>query len=115
MNREKSTVGYREMYKLSVEDRFKAFDKISAENRAMLIKTHCERWLAANNSRLSDEQINLINEMIGAISPEWYRSDRDFEKISPEVEALCKRAEAMFSREDGRQLLTIHADYIASA
>ncbi len=94
------------------ERRIQIFNEISAENRALLIQTHIQRWLATNRSRLNSEQVAVVEESIRFISPEKYREGREMEKIPQEAEALRKKAEAVLSREDVVQILSDRSDYI---
>lgn len=113
MNQKQGTIGYDGFFLCSDEERRKIFNEISADNRALLIKTHAERWLAANRSRLTDEQVSVVEELIQAISPEWYKAKHDFsEMIDPKVEAVINKVEAMLSREDVIQLAANRAEYI---
>lgn len=112
MDQEQLTVGYDQYMPQPLEERIRLFNLIPAENRALLIKTHMERWLAANRLRLDPEQVAVVEECICSISPDWYRAERDFEKVSQQAEALRERAEAVFSREDVMQILSIRADYV---
>jgi hypothetical protein len=48
----------------ALDERRRIFTDISAENRALLIKTHIERWLAANRQRLNNEQITVVEDII---------------------------------------------------
>lgn len=113
MNQEQVTIRYDKFFLSSDEERKEIFNEISADNRAFLVKTHVERWLAANRSRLTDEQVSVVEELIQSISPEWYKEKYDFsEKIDPKIEALIKKVEAMLSREDVIQLAANRAEYI---
>lgn len=113
MNQEQGTIGYDKFFLTPVKERREIFTEISAENRAFLIKTHAERWLAANRSRLTDEQISVVEELIQAISPELYKTKHDFsEEIHPEAEILVNKLEAVLSPEDMLQLGANRADYI---
>lgn len=114
MNQEQSVIGYDHFMPQPLHERIRIFNEISAENRALLIKTHVERWLTANRARLSGEQISVVEEMIPCITPEWYQAERDTEKVHQEVEALRQKAEAVFLREDVMQILSERADYVAS-
>ncbi len=114
MNQEQLEVNYDQFYLKPFKERREIFNEISAENRAFLVKTHVERWLAANRSRLIHEQVSAVEELIQSISPEWYKTRHDFsEEIDPKVEALIKKVEAVLSREDALQLATNRADYIS--
>ncbi len=113
MSHEQLEVDYDRFYLKSFKERVEIFSEVSAENRAFLVKTHAERWLAANRSRLTDEQVSVVEELIQAISPEWYKTKHDFsEEIDPKVEALINKVEAILSREDVIQLAARRAEYI---
>lgn len=112
MNQEPRAIGYDEFFLNPVKERIKIFNEISAENRAFLLKTQAKRWLATNRSRLTHEQVIVVEEVIQLISPEWYKKERDFEVIEPEVEALINKLEAVLSRDDVRELATERAKYI---
>ena len=112
MNQEQLTIGYDEFMPQSLHERRRIFTDISAENRALLIKTHVERWLKANRQRLNNEQIAIVEEMIAFITPEQYKVDRDMEKIHLEAETLQRKAESVLSREDVRQIMSDRVDYI---
>lgn len=112
MSQEQSAIGYDQFFLKPVKERIKIFNEISAENRAFLFKTQAERWLSANRSRLTYEQIAVVEELIQSISPEWYKKERNFDEIEPEAEVLIKKVEAVLSREDVMELATERAKYI---
>ena len=112
MSQQQPTIGYDQFMPQSLEERRRIFNAISAENRALLIKTHVERWLAANRPRLTHEQIAVVDEMRRFITPELYQEGRDFDKVAQEAEALRRKAEAIFSREDVRQIMSDRPDYV---
>ncbi len=115
MNQGQPTIDYDQFWPKSHQERLSIFNEVSAENRALLVKTHVERWLAANRLRLSREQVAVIEEIIGFISPELYEEHRDFEKIARQVEALREKAEAILSPEDIIQVSSDRPDYIPAA
>jgi hypothetical protein len=116
MNQEQIEVNYDQFFLTPVIERREIFTEISAENRAFLVKTHAERWLALNRSRLTQEQISVVEELIQSISTEWYITKYDFsEEIDPKVEVLIKKVEAVIPNEDLRQLATNQAEYIPVA
>lgn len=112
MSKEPPPVSYDQVYLKPVKERIEIFNSITAENRAFLVKTHAERWLGVSRPRLTSEQLTAVEELIQAISPEWYRADRNWEELEPEVEVLIHKVEAVLSREDLRQLATNRAEYI---
>jgi carbamoylphosphate synthase small subunit len=113
MNQGQLEVNYEQFFLTPVKERRNIFTEITAENRAFLIKTHAERWLAANRSRLTDEQVSVVEELIQSISPEWYKPRLDFSvEIHPEAEIVVKKVEAVLSREDVKQLAANRAEHI---
>lgn len=113
MTHHQPTISYDEFMPRPREERIGIFNKISAENRALLVVTHVGRWLSINRPRLSREQIAVVQEIVGSISPAWYDVERrDFEKIAPQIEALQAKAEAVLSPEDVIQLLSDRPEYI---
>lgn len=112
MNQEQPVIGYDEFMPRPLEERLRIFGEISAENRALLIKTHVERWLAAHRPRLTHEQVAVVEEIIPRIRPEWYQAARGAENVVPEAEALRQKAEAVFSREDVIQMMSNRAAYV---
>ena len=111
MNRETPVVTYDQFFFLPIEERLKIFNEITAENRASIVKIQSERWLAANRSRLTHQQVAVVEEMVQAISPLWYETERDFE-TGHEAEALINKVQGVLSREDIAQLATRRANYI---
>jgi hypothetical protein len=112
MNQEQPIISYDRFMPKPLEERIRIFNDVSAENRAELMKTHIERWLAANRRRLTGEQVAVVEEIIPFITPEKYRADRDAEKVVREVEVWQEKAEAVFSREELRQMVSESAEYV---
>ncbi len=113
MNQEQPTISYDQFMPQPRQERLRIFNEVSAENRALLIKTHIERWLAANIRRLTPEQVAVVEEVIPFITPEWYQVDRDIAKVEREAEVFCRKLEAVFSREDVMQISNANfADYV---
>lgn len=112
MKPEQPIISYDRFMPQALEQRRQIFNEISAENRALLMRTHIERWLAANKSRLNSEQASVVEEGIRFVSPEKYEEDQDLEKIHREIEAIVAKAETVLSREDVMQIFSPRADYI---
>lgn len=112
MNQEQKEVSYDELMPLPFEERLKIFNEISAENRALLVKTQVERWLETHRLQLNQTQIALLDEAVQFITPDKYEEDRDTEKVEREIEKLQKKMETVFSRDEMRQILTNRADHI---
>lgn len=114
MNQEQPTIGYDEYISLPLEERNKVFGEISVENCALIMKTHIERWLAANHSRLTQEQIAVIEEVIRSVKSESYQAKRDYTRVTQEAEKLYKKAATVFSREDMIQMTFLSGGQCAS-
>jgi hypothetical protein len=113
MNQEQPTIGYDQFMPQPLQERLRIFNQISAENRALLIKTHVERWLKLNRPRLIHEQVAVVEEIIRSISPEWYKiEERPVEQVTQEAETLRRKAEAVFSSEDVIQIMSNRANYV---
>jgi|GEM_PF-4865919 len=112
MNQEQTTIGYDDYMPQPLRERRRVFSEISPENRALLVRTHVERWLTTNRPRLTGEQIAVVEEMILYITSERYQPDRDMEKIHQEAEALLRKAETVLSGDDVRQIVFERADYV---
>lgn len=95
----------------SVGERIRLFNQATAENRAHLVQAHLTRWLARHASRLTPEQLGVLQESLTLITPAWYRSSRGA-KPRAAVRALEEKVARVLSREDMMQALTIYADYI---
>lgn len=112
MDQEQSTIGYDEFMTQPIEERTRICLKISPENRAQVMKTHVVRWLEANRHRLTPEQVVTVEEFIPIITPEAYRPDRDSETLMRQVDELMQKAEAVFTREELRQIVSDRADHV---
>ncbi len=114
MNQEQQTISYDEYMSLPLEERNKIFGEISVENYALLMKTHVERWLAANHPRLTQEQVAVIDEIIRSIKPESYQALRKYVKVTQEAERLHEKAAAVFSREEVMQFMSLSGGQCAT-
>lgn len=108
----KKEISYDDYMPLSRQERIKAFNEISAENRAILVKTQVERWLMVNISKLNKQQIDLLNETIEFITPDKYEEDRNHEKVERETTELCNRVSEIFTQDEMIQIMSPMADYI---
>jgi hypothetical protein len=68
-----SFVAYDEFMKTNPSDRHARFASLSSDNKALIVRTHGERWLARNRARLGTTEIAVFEEMIRFITPDRYR------------------------------------------
>jgi hypothetical protein len=73
----KTQITYAAFMALSDRQRWDRFDGLDAETKSMLMRTHANRWLDKNRSRLSAGQIAVMQEVIEYLSPESYRNPGD--------------------------------------
>lgn len=107
-----SKITYDEFMPLPFEKRLKMFNKISAENRALMVRTQIERWLALNRNKLSEKQIELLKESIDFTTADKYEENRDIEKVQREALEVEKKMASVFSQDEMMQIMTIQAEYI---
>ena len=93
------------------QGRTRMFNTITPENRAELVRTQMERWLAAIQDRLTSEQLAAMHDCIAFVQPDAYRPETR-EAYLARAKELEQRAAALFTHEDLRQALTIQGTYI---
>ena len=72
-----STVTYDSFMRLDATHRMAEFNRVGPESKAMLVRTHAERWLAGNRARLSSSEIKVFQEVIAFVTPEIYQKPLD--------------------------------------
>ena len=108
------TVSYDEFGPMDDQQKIVVFNEVSQENRALLVRTQAERWLAAHRDRLSDEQVEAVERAIAFIEPSLYDSERTEAEQAASQEVMG-RVMAVLSREEVRQAFTRHGAYIPPA
>ena len=68
---------YDDFIKLNVDQRRDRFAAISAENKAMIVQTHAQRWLRNNRGRLTTSEVGVFEEIIAFITSDLYRERAD--------------------------------------
>ena len=72
-----STISYDNFMRLDIKQRSERFPQLSAENMAMIVRTHGERWLAKNRARLDRSEIAVFEEAIAFVTPQLYEKPLD--------------------------------------
>jgi hypothetical protein len=93
------------------QGRIHTFNQMTPENRAEVVRTHIQRWLDANRSRLTTEQITVMDENIAFVTPGVYALPKTADTIA-RFKALEMKTKALFTPEEMFQGLTIQGDYI---
>jgi hypothetical protein len=83
-----------------------AFKAMPPEHRVQLARTHMERWREANKGKVSEAQLELLKEMIAAITPSMFGggTEADQRQARELGEALEERADALFTNDVRRAL-----------
>jgi hypothetical protein len=95
-------VDYETFCKLDRQSKIRTFNEISPENRAELVRTQVERWLKQNRSRLTPEQIKVVENSLALITPDLYRTPKREEDMA-KIRAFEARVRELFSPEDAAQ------------
>jgi len=85
-----------------------AFNQVTPDNRAELVKTQIERWPEANKSRLSPPQLALLDQMHALITPEAYTVGAGQEDARNKMRDLEPKLAELFTVTD-RQFMQINA------
>jgi endonuclease/exonuclease/phosphatase (EEP) superfamily protein YafD len=83
-------IPYEKFMKLDASSRRARFERANAETRATIMRTHAERWLAANRARLTSAQVDLVQQVIALVTPALYRNPTDPE-LKKQLDALEAR------------------------
>lgn len=111
------SVTYEEFLSYKRGERVRIFNQVSAENRCELAKTHFQRYLEQNRSRLTEVQIQLIEETLNLLVPQIYETtaermeairnsddpEREFfseQERKKKLEELGDKALRLFSRRE---------------
>lgn len=93
------TVTYDDFLKLDAAQRVDLWGTMSPEDKSAIVRTHAERWLDRNRSRLTAGQTALVEEAIAFLTPELYRNPNDPEQVRRE-EALRAKLKCRLRRSD---------------
>jgi MinD-like ATPase involved in chromosome partitioning or flagellar assembly len=106
-----SVVDYDTFMQQDVQSRIRVFNQVSPENRAELVQTQIKRWVEKNRTRLTPEQLKVMDENLAFVVADRYRQAMNEEQRAKAKE-LEARTAALFSPEDMREALTINGTYI---
>lgn len=107
-----SRIEYDVFCTMDLRNKEKVFGEISPENRAALVRTQIQRWLDKNRSRLTAEQIKIMEENIAIVKADLYKFPRNEVELA-KAKSLEQRTLAVMSREDMAEALTIFGSCIA--
>jgi hypothetical protein len=102
---------YDTLMKLELRGRLRAFESASARNKAQLMSTHIERWIAKNRARLTTQQLAVMQDNLAFVTPDTYEG-RDVPAAQARARALEQRTAALFSRDEMTQAISLYGDYL---
>ena len=105
------SVTYDAFMQMDHQNRIRSFNEITPENRATLVRTQIERWLAAHRASLTAEQVATMEDNLAFAVPDNYRLPKDPRTLSLAKELEAKTA-ALFTREQIMEALTIQGPFI---
>jgi hypothetical protein len=100
--------------RLDLQGRTRAFNQATPETRAELVQTHIKRWIDKNRTRLNPEQLLVMLENLGFVTPDHYRRKASVDDLA-RAKDLAARTMAVFSPEDLVQALTFNGPPIPLA
>ena len=88
--------------KLVPEQRRARFAAFSPQNKALIMRTHAGQWLEKNRSRLTANQVMLVERAIEFVTPALYQTPNDPELIK-ETKELESQLKCRLRRSDVRE------------
>jgi len=96
-----TAVSHEDFVRLSPDERRERFAGMRPEDRALLVRTHAQRWLTANRARLTSSELAVFEEMVAFIRPELYVPGPN-PTLDEEERALRARMRCRVNPEDVR-------------
>jgi hypothetical protein len=93
--------------RLDAQERDRTFKQVTPETRAELVQTHIKRWLDQNRTRLTPEQLLVMLENLGFVTPDHYRQKASADDLA-RAKDLAVSTMAVFSPKDLVQALTFN-------
>jgi hypothetical protein len=101
-------ITYDDFVKLAPDARREKFQRLTAEHKALVKRTHAERWLTTNRARLSDAQIAVANDAIEFVTPQIYLRPNDPEMLEQE-HRIKQRLTCILGYDNTRQAFVLDA------
>ena len=108
-----AAVDYDTFMQQDVQGRLRTFNEVTPENRAELVQTQIKRWVEKNKTRLTPDQLKMMDENLAFAIADRYRTPiQPDDKAMAQMQELEARNAALFSREDLVDAMTIRGTYI---
>ena len=72
-----NAITYDEFMRLPVQQRQEQFSRLGPDSKASMVRTHAERWVAANKTRLGSSELGALQEAIAFITPRIFEAPMD--------------------------------------
>jgi hypothetical protein len=79
-----NAITYDEFMRLPVQQRQEQFSRMGADSKALMVRTHAERWVAANRTQLGSSELGALQEAIAFITPRIYEAPMDPQALKRE-------------------------------
>lgn len=93
---------------LSVEQKRQRFDAMSAEDKAVIVRTHAAQWLQRHRAGLSTSEVDVFEAIIAFIDPELYQ--RPSAATDGREEALLAKMRCRVSPQDVHEAMHVFTD-----
>jgi hypothetical protein len=99
---------YQDFMKLPADERPALFAAITPESKAVIMRTHIERWIHSNKERLTTSEIAVFEEIAAWVTPQIYRKGTE-RALDQREQALRARMRCGVSPEDVRAATNLYA------
>ncbi|MBI4468646.1 MAG: hypothetical protein HY650_04910 [Acidobacteria bacterium] len=103
-------ITYDELMIAGCGDKRTLFEELSPEKRSDLLRTHIQRFIDNNRTKLGEEQLDVIIEGLAQVKPDVYVRPRTGAELTAFRE-FDRRAKASFSDEERRDIFTLEGRY----
>jgi hypothetical protein len=109
-----SFISYDEFTSLGDQAQLHRFAGLSAESKSHLVRTHAGRWLNAHRAELSASQIQVVEEAIAFLTPEFYADPGAATTVAHEA-SLKQRLACALGRDRAGQAFMVRRRHSAPA
>lgn len=103
-------ITYDELMMTGCGEKRTIFEDLSPEKRSSLLKTHIQRFIENNRTKLGEEQLDVILEGLAQVIPDVYVRPRTGSELAAFRE-FDRRAKASFTEEERRDIFTLEGRY----
>ena len=106
------TVSYDAFMLVDASERLDAFQTLTPDNRAALLREQLARWRQLHASRLTPQQEQVLTEVAGFIQPDMFTTTRRPPSAVEAYMALQRRVSEAFTGEDPREAFTLTGSHL---